>query len=135
MKTIHNFGKLPLSFRYEEDKLSKRGINNWENLEALTEEDVLLLCKKGCGTLRNLKHLRCMASLICKLNIKQEEAALLIHAGISSIQALARLNTQELLNKTSRLHRNLGTDVSQPLSTKNAQRLINSAKHMRKITF
>ncbi len=135
MKAIHNFQKFPLSFRFEEDNLSNRGINNWEHLEALTEEDILLLCKKGCGTLRNLKHLRCMASLICKLNIKQEEAALLIHSGISSIEALARLNTQELLNRTSRLHRNLGTDISQPLSTKNAQRLINSAKQITKITF
>tara|TARA_B100001250_G_C19518306_1_gene664829 strand:- start:269 stop:676 length:408 start_codon:yes stop_codon:yes gene_type:complete len=106
------FDHLPKSFRSEEKALLAKGINNWDSLMNLNTKEMVDLTKSGRTTLRNLKRLQCIAIFICRLNLLQEEASLLIHSGIASLEALRKLSPQELLIKTGRLERmlNIGRD-------------------------
>ena len=103
------FKNLPKNFHEEEKQLLSKGINTWLSLKSLKDEEFSALALSGRSTTRNLKRLRGIATLICEINLTQADAALLLHSGISSVEALAKLTPQELIHKTGRLERQLNT--------------------------
>ena len=88
----------------------EKGYNTWLSIKCISDEEINQFLKEGSRSKRNLKCLRCIALFICELDLLQEEAALLIHSGIASIEALAILSPQELLKKINRLQISLRTD-------------------------
>ena len=70
-----------------------------------------------------------MATLICGINVSQAEAALLLHAGIASIETLASLTPSELIQKTGRLERQLNTGRKSYLDLPKAKEWIKNAKN------
>ncbi|ABX08995.1 DUF4332 domain-containing protein [Prochlorococcus marinus] len=128
MKLLINKKKIAQNFRKEEQVLSSIGIDNWEAIMNLTDEYISCLVKDKYCTYRNLRRLRCIALFICELNATQDEAALLMHSGISTIEALTNLNPQEIITKTGRFERMLDTDREPVLNLRKAKKLINKAK-------
>ena len=120
---------LPKNFREEEKQLLKKGINSWISIKSLKDEEISTLVQEGCGTTRNLKKIRGIASLMYEMKISQYDAALLIHAGIPSLNALAALTPQELLHKTGRLERQLNTKRKPVVDLKKAFKWIQEAKN------
>ncbi len=96
------------TFRKEHQELLKRGFTSWNSITKLTTSDINDLAKQGCGSIRNLNCLNCIATFICDLDLLQEDAALLIHSGIPSIQSLANLSPPEVFKRISRLEIILG---------------------------
>ena len=119
---------LPRNFHFEVQELLERGINTWESLREINDEELFLLARNGLATARNLQRLRGMATLICEINLSQSEAALLMHAGVVTINALSALTPQELLQKTGRLERQLNTGREPVVDLKKANFWIQSAK-------
>ena len=109
MKNNELLKNLSRNFHEEEKQLLSKGINTWLSLTRLKDEEISALVRNGRSTTLNLKRLRGIAKLVCELNISQADAALLMHAGISSVNALANLTPQELIQKTGRLERQLNT--------------------------
>tara|TARA_B100001250_G_C19523504_1_gene667028 strand:- start:269 stop:652 length:384 start_codon:yes stop_codon:yes gene_type:complete len=97
--------KLSKNFHNEEKELNALGINTWESIMNIGDSQINDLVKNTLCTTRNLMRLRCIAMLICELSISQEESALLMHSGISSIKALRDLTPHELLRRTGRFER------------------------------
>ena len=131
-KAKKEFDILSQTFVREKIELEKRGIRTWENIKVFTDEDILSLIKTGCGSNRNLKCLRCIAIYVCELDLLQEEAALLIHAGIPSITALAKLTPEELHARTRRLQSILRITSKSLCSLKKASNWIRKAKDFQK---
>lgn len=100
-------GDLPQSFRDEQRQLDAEGITTWGELRALTDLELSRLARSGRATARNLKRLRGMADLVCCLNLAPADAALLMHAGIATVPALAAATPQVVVNRTGRLERQL----------------------------
>ncbi len=119
---------LPKHFQEEEKQLKSVGINSWDQLKDLKDTDLFSLVKNSLATTQNLKRLRGMASLICDADISLSEAALLLHAGIPSIQALKELTPAQLINKVGRLERQLRTRRNAVLDIKKANTWIEHAK-------
>ena len=92
--------ELPESFYQEEKILISNEINSWESL----------------------------LSIICTLNIDIREASLLMHSGLISNEAIARLSPQELVQKTGRFERILQTGRIPIIDLKKAHLLIKKAK-------
>ncbi len=128
-----NFSKLSKAFRKESRQLQLQGFSSWESIKELNDVEISNLIKLGCGSIRNLKCLRCIAIFICELEILQEEASLLLHSGIPSINALASLMPQELINKTARLEIILGTGRRNNVNLAKASIWIKKAKIYSKI--
>ena len=80
------------------------------------------------GSVKNLKRLKCIAYFICTLNIEVKEAALLMHSGLISNEAISRLSPQELVQKTGRFERFLKTGRIPLIDLKKAYFLIEKAK-------
>ncbi len=100
---------LPKHLQEEVKQLLRQGIQDWYSLKCLKKSDLYVLSKNSRATPRNLEFLHGMATLICKMNLSQSEAALLLHAGIATTEALASLTPSELILKTGRLERQLKT--------------------------
>ena len=128
MGNIKEFNKLAASFKKEETHLRKKGINTWNEIKALTDRDVFELVGKGCGSIRNFRCLRCIATFICDLDIQQDEAALLMHSGIPTVKALAKSYPEAIHIKVTRLETILGTTGSPKTSLKKIRQWINKAK-------
>ena len=94
----------------------------------LTDNEINQITQKTFATRKNLRRLRCIAILICELEISQGEAALLMHSGVASSKALASLTPQELFNKTGRLERALKTGRKPIVDLEKAHLLIEKAK-------
>ncbi len=120
---------LSKNFHEEEKLLLAHGISTWFSLKSLTDRQISALVKNGRGTSRNFKRLRGIATLVCDLNLSQANAALLMHAGIASITALASLTPQELIQKTGRLERQLRTGREPVLDLTKAHSWIQKAKN------
>ena len=99
-------------------------IDNWNSLSNIDEDSILNLTKSNLVSIRNLKLLRGMAQLICKLNLSQKDAALLLHSGIGSLKSLSSLTPTELLHKIGRLERQLKTGRVSPITFSKAKILI-----------
>ena len=100
---------LPQSFRNERSELLEAGIDSWQSIGNLDDQALSRLARSGRASARNLHRLRAMAVLVCELSIAPQDAALLMHAGIATTQALAGCTPERLVRQTGRLERNLGT--------------------------
>ena len=100
---------LPQSFRNERNELLEAGIDSWQSIGNLDDQALSRLARSGRASARNLHRLRAMAVLVCELSIAPQDAALLMHAGIATTQALAGCTPERLVRQTGRLERNLGT--------------------------
>ena len=103
-------------------------MESWTSIKDLKDEEINEITKSSLATCRNLKRLRCIAILICELNLSPEDGALLMHSGIASIKALASLTPQELLLKTGRLERLLNTGRKPVVDLPKAHSWIQAAK-------
>jgi len=123
-----SIGDLPQSFRDEQRQLSAEGITTWEALRALSDLDLSRLARSGRATGRNLKRLRGMADLVCCLNLPPADAALLMHAGIATVPALAAATPQVLVTRTGRLERQLRSGRPPVVDLVLAKRWIDAAQ-------
>ena len=123
---------LPEHFKKEKAALYSFNICSWNQLQQLTDKQLMQVMKEGLLSKNNLEKLRNIANLICELNIPLNEAFILIHSGISSINAISRCSPQELTSRTGRLERQLGTTRETIFSLKKANSLILLAKSRQK---
>ena len=128
MDNNKEFNKLTASFKKEETLLREKGINTWNQIKFLTDKDVFELVGKGCGSIRNFRCLRCIATFICDLDLQQDEAALLMHSGIPSVKALANSYPEAIHTKVTRLETILGTSETPKTNLKKIIQWINKAK-------
>ena len=119
---------LPKNFYQEEKILLSNNIKTWGSLSSISDEDINNLIYGSLGSVRNLRRLRCIAYFICTLDIQLNEAALLMHSGLISNEAISRLTPQELVQKTGRFERILRTGRSPLIDLKKAHFLIEKAK-------
>tara|TARA_Y100001968_G_scaffold331946_1_gene388396 strand:+ start:78 stop:476 length:399 start_codon:yes stop_codon:yes gene_type:complete len=122
------FNNLPKSFYQEEKILLSNNIKTWDSLFSITDQDIHKLIYGSLGSVRNLKKLKCIAYFICTLNIELNEAALLMHSGLTSNKAISRLSPQELVLKTGRFERFLQSGRIPLIDLKKAYFLIEKAK-------
>ena len=118
---------LPKTFHHEGNILLSNDINSWESLSSLSDNKINDLIHRNLGSVRNLKRLRCIAYFICNLDIELSEAALLMHSGMISSEAISRLTPQELMQKTGRFERILNTGRIPLIDLKKAHFLIEKA--------
>tara|TARA_B100000965_G_scaffold150971_1_gene125495 strand:+ start:6466 stop:6882 length:417 start_codon:yes stop_codon:yes gene_type:complete len=118
----------PRSFYQEEKILHSNNIKTWDSVLSITDEEINKMIYGSLGSVNNLKKLKCIAYFICTLNIELDEAALLMHSGLSSNKAISRLSPQELVQKTGRLERTLQTGRIPLIDLKKAHVLIEKAK-------
>ena len=108
------FGAVPHQFRSEVRVLRAAGIGDWGMLAPLEDARLRQLAAPGQASEARLKRLRAQARLIGDLQLRPEEASLLLHAGIPGAAALGGADPQRLLNQVHRLQRRL-TGPSVPL--------------------
>ena len=120
--------KIPKIFYQEEKILISNNIKTWASLSSITDEEINKMIYGSLGSVRNLKRLKCIAYLICTLNIELNEAALLMHSGLISSKAISRLSPQELVQKTGRFERILKTERIPLIDLNKAHLLIEKAK-------
>ena len=119
---------LPQSFREEKKILFSKGINSWELIKSLTDKDINKLITKSLGSIRNLKRLRGIASLMCELDLNFNEAALLIHLGFPTIKSIASLSPEELFQRAGRFERLMRTGRKPVLDLQISNLLIKKAR-------
>ena len=119
---------IPKSFYQEEKILLSYDIKTWDTLSSITDEEINNMINGSLGSVRNLKRLKYIAYLICSLNIELNEAALLMHSGLTSNKAISRLSPHELLQKTGRFERILQTGRVPIIDLNKAHVLIEKAK-------
>ena len=119
---------IPKSFYQEEKILLSYDIKTWDTLSSITDEEINNMINGSLGSVRNLKRLKCIAYFICSLNIEPNEAALLMHSGLTSNKAISRLSPHELLQKTGRFERILQTGRVPIIDLNKAHVLIEKAK-------
>ena len=119
---------IPKSFYQEEKILLSHDIKTWDTLSSITDKEINNMINGSLGSVRNLKRLKCIAYFICTLNIELNEAALLMHSGLTSNKAISRLSPHELLQKTGRFERILQTGRVPIIDLNKAHILIEKAK-------
>ena len=119
---------IPKSFYQEEKILLSHDIKTWDALSSITDKEINNMINGSLGSVRNLKRLKCIAYFICTLNIELNEAALLMHSGLTSNKAISRLSPHELLQKTGRFERILQTGRVPIIDLNKANVLIEKAK-------
>ena len=122
MKNDKPLKGLPGNLSEEYRQLIKNGLNNWLSIKELRDKELIKIAGSSNATERNLRRIRGMAILICELDISQDEAALLLHAGVPSTIALAKLSPQELVKKTGRLEIQLMSSRKPCVNLKKANR-------------
>ena len=128
LRKHEKINKLSKNFHEEEKELISAGITTWERLKSLTNKQISLLTRQGRSSTMNLNRLRGIAKLVCELNIPQEEAAILIHSGITSAESLAKYSPQDLVIITGRLERKISYALEQRYDLTKASLLIKKAK-------
>ena len=119
---------LPKSFYQEEKILLSNNIKTWDSLLSMSDEQINHLIYGSLGSVRNLKKLKCIAYFICTLDIQFKEAALLMHSGLASNNAISHLTPQELVQKTGRFERILRTERIPIINLEKAHFIIEKAK-------
>ena len=107
MKPEDPLQDLPQGMRDEGEQLLTSGITTWGELQALDELQISRLAASGRASARNLRRLKGMADLACDLDLAPQDAALLMHAGLATVTAIAGSTPQELVTRTGRLERQL----------------------------
>ncbi len=128
MNNKNSIEALPKSFYQEEKLLLSNNINSWESLVSISDQKINEIIKGSLGSVNNLKKLRCIAYFIYTLNVEINEAALLMHSGLISNEAISRLSPQELIQRTGRFERFLRTGRDPIIDLKKAHFLIKKAK-------
>jgi hypothetical protein len=128
MQKSMDFEGLSRHFQDEVRQLKSKGFKNWESLVSLQDKDLYVLAQKSRATTRNLKILRGMASFICQINLTQSEAALLLHAGIASLNSLSSLTPSQVIERTGRLERQLNLGRKPYLDIRVAKKWVENAK-------
>ena len=98
---------LPRPFQREQAVLQKRGVESWQELARLSDNDLNCLSREGGALERQLRKLRGQAQLVVELGLQPHEAALLLYAGIASSRGLAQASPQQLLTQLGLLERSL----------------------------
>ncbi len=124
------FKDLPKSFRHEQRVLNSYGINNWNNLVSLSDQEIIKMAKGTLCSSKNLYRIRCIARFVCELDIDPGEAGLLMHSGLASVEALAYLTPEELFKRTGRLERILRTGREPIVNLEKASFWIKKAKNV-----
>ena len=119
---------LPQGFRDEQSDLKQAGVTKWGELRELTDQNLSRLVATGRSTSRNLKRLRGIAELVCSLELAPADAALLMHAGFATVAAIATSSPQEIMNRTGRLERQLGSGRAPVVDLAIAKQWIMNAK-------
>ena len=133
MKTKNSLNQLSRNFAHEKEDLHSRGIKTWEELQKISDSEISTLTREGRSSSRNLRRIRGIASLVCKLSIEPHEAALLIHSGISSISALINSSPQDVVLKTGRLRRQLKSDLTNSIDLVKANEWIQRARDIKRL--
>ena len=107
MKPDDQLHELPQNLRHERDALQDAGLNTWGQVRQLDEIRISRLAASGRASARNLKRVRGMAELVCDLDLAPADAALLMHAGLATVAAIAGSTPQDVVNRTGRLERQL----------------------------
>ena len=107
MKPDEQLHDLPQNLRYERDALQAAGLTTWGQVRELDEVRISRLAASGRATARNLKRVKGMADLVCALDLAPADAALLMHAGLATVAAIAGSSPQDVVNRTGRLERQL----------------------------
>ena len=107
MKPEDPLQDLPQGMRDEGKQLLTSGITTWGELQALDELQISRLAASGRASARNLRRLKGMADLACDPDLAPQDAALLMHAGLATVTAIAGSTPQELVTRTGRLERQL----------------------------
>ena len=133
MSNLIDFKNIPLSIREEKKILIDLDIKFWEQISKWDDDQVKIICDNySLGTLRGLLKLKCFAEFICMLEISQYEAGLLLHAGIASLNALSKLNPNELNSRFSRLRLSSHINHDNKIGLKKSSVWINKAKNVLK---
>ena len=98
---------LPQGLRDEHAQLLASGITTWGGVQHLSEIQISRLAASGRASARNLRRLKGMADLGCCLDLAPADAALLMHAGLATVAAVAGSSPPELVTRTGRLERQL----------------------------
>tara|TARA_Y100001968_G_C18734046_1_gene425848 strand:+ start:25 stop:432 length:408 start_codon:yes stop_codon:yes gene_type:complete len=133
MKNKQELFKLSENFKEEERILLKKGIDSWNAMNKITSEDIAILVSESRATVRNLNKIKGFAHLICEMKLSQSEAALLIHSGVPTIESIAAISPQELLQKTGRFERQLQTGRLPIVNLNKASSWIKRAIEIRQI--
>ena len=128
MSRVSPLNTLPQSFRHEQKELEAAEIGTWGQLQDLDDLQLSKLCRSGRASARNLKRLRGMADLVCNLDLAPSDAALLMHAGIATVAALASASPQDMVTRTGRLERQLRSGRPPVVDLVVARRWIQSAQ-------
>ena len=116
---IDDLDILPANFRHEKEFLKKNNLNNWESIRNLNDLQISnFLQNKSLCTESRLKKIRAIALFIIELKLSPHQAYLLLHAGISSIKALSRLDPHSLKQKIERLERIMGARTQSNVNQK-----------------
>ncbi|MCP9915408.1 DUF4332 domain-containing protein [Cyanobium sp. ATX 6F1] len=99
--------ELPAHFRAEVLRLQADGLDDWASLAGLSDGQLRALAASGAASEQRLRRLRGQARLVVELELAPAEAALLLHGGIASGQALAEATPERLLLQLGRLERSL----------------------------
>ena len=116
--------ELPMGLRDEQKQLLASGITTWGEVQSLDDLQISRLASSGRSSARNLKRLRGMADLACSLDLAPQDAALLMHAGLATVTAIAGSSPQELVTRTGRLERQLRSGRAPVVDLALAQRWI-----------
>lgn len=98
---------LPAHFKSEGLRLKAAGLDSWGDLAALDDHQLRELAASGSASEQRLRRLRGQARLVVELALAPAEAALLLHGGIATGQALAEATPERLLVQLGRLERGL----------------------------
>jgi hypothetical protein len=107
-------GWLPPHFRLEESCLRAAGIEGWPALATLDDAALRRLAAPGRASEARLRRLRGQARLMVEGGLGGQEAALLLHAGVASVEALAAADPDGLHRQVGRLQRRLTGVVVDP---------------------
>ena len=116
---IDDLDILPANFRHEKEFLKRNNLNNWESIRNLNDLQIShFLQNKSLCTESRFKKIRAIALFIIELKLSPHQAYLLLHAGISSIKALSRLDPHSLKQKIERLERIMGAKTQSNVNQK-----------------
>lgn len=98
---------LPPHFKSELRQLERAGVDGWQQLADLHDDDLRRFGRSGGASEARLIKLRGQARLVVDAGVEPAEAALLLYAGIANCQGLAQANPHQLLIQMGRLQASL----------------------------
>lgn len=122
---------LPAHARREQRALLAAGIDGWQALAALSDDQLSQLATLHGASVVTLRRLRGQAQLVVALQLEPAEAALLLHAGIADCRGLAQADPQQLWVQTGRLQRRLTGKAVAPPDLATVRRWIERARRAR----